>query len=553
MLAHLFLAVACPLASYAAIPSFPPGPASSYAGATSTAVWPPPGATNTAIDTYFPDASQVGYPGPTPTGDEAEAIATAPSFTKIKSAFPLVKSNTADNKGEEFNMFDYWGNLSPLYSVKSFGLPDASPLIPEGCGLNQAHIIIRHGARYPTTGSGPSQFAATLHSVATGSGFNATGSLEFLNTWTYKLGAEILTPFGREGLFNNGVGFRVRYGELLKRFNDLPVFRTTSEDRMVDSALNFAAGFFDVRTYLEDYHQVIIIEADGFNNTLAPYDTCNNSNSDAIGYYGSTQSDKWANIYLQSALTRLQPMIQGVNLTISDLGSMQEMCAYETVALGYSMFCNLFTEEEWKGFEYANDLDFWYSEGPGQPTAAASGLGYVQELVSRLTQTPITEWNSTTNSTLDSNNITFPLYQPIFVDATHDVVIANIITALNFTVLAGNGPLPTDHIPENQTYITSQIAPFASNVVAQVLSCPAAEEPTHIRFILNDGVLPMTGIGGCPEDKDGLCPLPTFISAMHERIGQIDFNYDCFANYTMPDPDDIIDGRYPAWLRNSTA
>ena len=32
---------------------------------------------------------------------------------------------------------------------------------------------------------------------------------------------------------------------------------------------------------------------------------------------------------------------------------MQQMCPYETVALGYSKFCELFTEEEWEGFNYA--------------------------------------------------------------------------------------------------------------------------------------------------------------------------------------------------------
>ena len=37
---------------------------------------------------------------------------------------------------------------------------------------------------------------------------------------------------------------------------------------------------------------------------------------------------------------------------------MQSLCAYETVGLGYSNFCDLFTEEEWKGFEYFLDLQF---------------------------------------------------------------------------------------------------------------------------------------------------------------------------------------------------
>jgi hypothetical protein len=35
---------------------------------------------------------------------------------------------------------------------------------------------------------------------------------------------------------------------------------------------------------------------------------------------------------------------------------MQALCAYESVALGTSEFCNLFTPTEWKDFTYANDL-----------------------------------------------------------------------------------------------------------------------------------------------------------------------------------------------------
>lgn len=39
---------------------------------------------------------------------------------------------------------------------------------------------------------------------------------------------------------------------------------------------------------------------------------------------------------------------------------MQALCAYETVALGYSEFCNLFTEDEWKGYEYGlGELWIW--------------------------------------------------------------------------------------------------------------------------------------------------------------------------------------------------
>ena len=45
--------------------------------------------------------------------------------------------------------------------------------------------------------------------------------------------------------------------------------------------------------------------------------------------------------------------------------------------------------------------------------------------MARLTKTPMTTFDTSTNGTLDGNNITFPLNQPIYVDATHDTVIAN--------------------------------------------------------------------------------------------------------------------------------
>ncbi|KAF8521507.1 phosphoglycerate mutase-like protein [Gautieria morchelliformis] len=518
------------------------------AGATVSGLFPPNVTESFDASSVFPGGDVVGFPGPTPTGDEAAAIITAPVAAPVESYYPLINPPTLDHK--KTNVPHLWGNLAPWYSLPSgtFGLPNSSPQVPTGYKLNSVHLWHRHGARYPTGGSAPSAFAAKLHNaVVAGTGFTATGDLEFLNTWTFELGAEILTPFGREQLFDLGVGFRVKYGTLLNNFKALPVFRTTSEDRMLASALNFAAGFFGIPMFQTDYHQVIVIESSGFNNSGAPYDTCVNSNL-PIGNFGGTQSNIWIGKYLQNALTRLQPQISGINLTTSDVFAMQQTCAYETVALGFSTFCGLFTQEEWNGFEYSNDLSFWYSEGPGSPVAAAQGMGYVQELVARLTHTPIQIHNTTTNSTIDNNPITMPLDQPIYIDATHDVVIANLLVALNFTTLAGNGPLPTDHIPNGQTYFVNQIAPFGSNLVGQVLSC-SSSNTSYIRFILNDGVVPLTGIKGCTASPDGLCELDTFISAMKERISEVDFAFDCLANYTIADPTQITDGRPPPSVR----
>lgn len=118
---------------------------------------------------------------------------------------------------------------------------------------------------------------------------------------------------------------------------------------MIQSAEYFLAGFFGLQ-WPTNASLEVIIEQNGFNNSLASYFKCNNSNL-PVSTGGDNASTQWQNIYLQDAYSRLKPQIQttAFNLTMADVYSMQSLCAYETVALGYSAFCNLFSWEEWEG------------------------------------------------------------------------------------------------------------------------------------------------------------------------------------------------------------
>lgn len=130
------------------------------------------------------------------------------------------------------------------------------------------------------------------------------------------------------------------------------------------------------------------------------------------------------------------------------------------------------------------DLTFWYDSAFGSPVARIQGVGYVQELISRLTHTPIVTHNSSTNATLHGDDRTWPLNDVLYVDATHEVVVLNsmssfpfmtssayskctVLTALNLTTLTASGPLPADHVPANRSFRVSDLAPFATNVQFQ--------------------------------------------------------------------------------------
>lgn len=189
-------------------------------------------------------------------------------------------------------------------------------MIPQGCTINQVHLLYRHGARYPTSGAAPATFASKLHNATKTGGFSVSGDIAFLSNWTYGLGAELLTPFGRSQNFMLGVAYRQLYGELLNNFTEqkaLPVFRTQSQDRMVKTAENFAAGFFGVPEYLNQVNIEILVETPGLNNSGAPYEICNNSNVATKGSIGSGVANKFAVNAFNSTLGRLNSLVRTIS------------------------------------------------------------------------------------------------------------------------------------------------------------------------------------------------------------------------------------------------
>ena len=61
----------------------------------------------------------------------------------------------------------------------------------------QLFVLHRHGSRYPTSTSNV-VYKIQNNSIATTNKATFSGDLSFLNTWTYKLGEQILTPVGKQ-------------------------------------------------------------------------------------------------------------------------------------------------------------------------------------------------------------------------------------------------------------------------------------------------------------------------------------------------------------------
>lgn len=76
--------------------------------------------------------TNVGYPGPTPTGAEAGVIATAPSYPIHSGAPHLVGPSEQMKNGNinaSFDVFRHWGNLRCANGLGTSLKPDANRVL----------------------------------------------------------------------------------------------------------------------------------------------------------------------------------------------------------------------------------------------------------------------------------------------------------------------------------------------------------------------------------------------------------------------------------------
>ncbi|KAJ5301904.1 hypothetical protein PENANT_c062G01728 [Penicillium antarcticum] len=474
-----------------------------------------------------------------------------------------------------FDMKKSWANLSPYKDAESFGVPKG---VPQGCELSQVHVLHRHAERYPTDypldGEGMQDFATKLTNYTKTHPKKQVGSgpLTFLNNWKYVLGSDVLMETGAATEATSGAHFWTKYGRLLYRADrdtmaawnsslnvypngtdrPKPVFRTTSQARILESARWWLSGFFGnsgANSSYSEYELVVIPEESDFNNTLASYETC-------TGDYveGDNSAEKFIPRYTKNARSRLSTFLPSdFNLTAHDVLAMQNICIYEYTSLAGSSFCTLFTEQEWKDFEYNVDVQYYGDYAWGSPTGRAQGIGYVLELAARLQQKLITSSDTSINYTYDNNEAQFPFDQPFYMDMSHDDIILSVINALGVDYFKyGPHGLPgdLDHAPK-RNFSLSEMTPFGARFMSEIWTCPRNhsftnldpvlyENPAvdssndaakYIRFVLNSAPLPLEGVVGCEGARNGFCPVDRFLHGVPTMEHTANYQKACFGDY----------------------
>ena len=429
--------------------------------------------------------------------------------------------------------------------------------LPPGANISQVHMISRHGSRYPTSNS--TQLAlgkALINSTKAGNKF--TGNLTFLNSWSYKLGAEVMVHVGYQELFDSGVLHWYDYGALYDP-NATFVVRSTTQERMRESAEYFLTGFVGFNWQANPRVKVeFILEGTGFNDSLAGYFKCNNTSTN-VSMQGDTAVKQWTGIYLENATARLKAQAGNYNWTVSDSYNAQSLCAYETVAFGYSAFCNLFTYDEWLGYSYAVDLSFKGDNMFQSPTGRAVGVGYVQEVLGRLNHAYPVAANTSNNVTLDGMPATFPLNQSLYFDFSHDTNIAAVLTAFGISKPDFASFFPATGPPAGYKPVVSRTAPFGARLDIEIIDAPSpvsskrsglngtyeagGDRTTYVHFVLNQRTVPLGASNpACGERDDGWCELGVFVQWQAANLPRAQYDRACFGKYPVAPYGTVTDG-----------
>ncbi|KAK5129021.1 hypothetical protein LTR85_000354 [Meristemomyces frigidus] len=438
------------------------------------------------------------------------------------------KSTWHEGVSVKWDVMRHQGGNSP-WITKNGGVVEGGIEPPAGCRVDQVHMVgfDAHRRALPNdNGRYNDQGMLELYQHLQKANVTLSGDLAFVNEWNFFMADPaqrfenlVATgPFaGTLEAFAAGVKLRTRYEHLLEEAlagNQTSLW-TCGSRRDIETAEYFGAGFFGIDWEQKARLHVISETPDHGANTLTPGRTCRNYryNFDEYGHdYGIRKLYEWRRAYLPPIIKRLAKQNPNLIFTEAEVYSMQELCGFETIAKGDSMWCDVFSHEDWESFEYARDLLHYYRAGPGNPYSGAMGWLWLNATAHLLRQGPAAG--------------------PLYLSFVHDGDIIPLLSALK--LFPEEPDLPATHVMHNRTWRTSDVVPMGGRLIFERLACPGYQHcwdnadygyPNHlycsppedehfVRINVNDGIVALPGCDGGPGSS---CPLDDFVAMVKRR------------------------------------
>lgn len=127
----------------------------------------------------------------------------------------------------------------------------------------------------------------------------------------------------------------------------------------------FARGYLGPNSTYGDIYVLKSNVPESIANSLAPSDSCPTYNDNG----GGDNLTTWNNLYLPAVTKRINSHIKPTgsvpfSFTDSDVTNFPYLCGFETQITGRrSPWCNIFTDDELRKYEYAQDLRYYYGSG----------------------------------------------------------------------------------------------------------------------------------------------------------------------------------------------
>ncbi|KAF8549943.1 acid phosphatase [Imleria badia] len=414
---------------------------------------------------------------------------TVAQFVAGLLAASALINETAPQLGFPQELQQSWAQYSPWYPAATYVPP------PTGCEVVQVNLLQRHGARFPEKGPGKA-IQKSVKKLKRAKKFKDP-KLAFVDQYEYTLGIDDLVPFGAAQSFDAGQEHVVRYAGLVNE-DMLPFIRASESGRVIDSARNWTAGFAHAskQRYVPEVSVIIPQKTN---------DTLDDKMCPQVGT--SRHATKpWVNVFAPAISHRINAAAPGAKLKKGDVVNLMSLCPFDTVAHeAPSPWCDLFTSEEWASYEYYGDIGDYYRNGYGQKLGPVQGVGYVNELLARLTGQPVQD-ETQTNHTLDDSPITFPLNRTFYADFSHDNQMISIYSALGLFVQPRD--LDPTQLEKGRSWKDSKMVPFSGRMITEKLTCQGSGE--YVRVLVNDAIQPLAF---CGASEDGLCTLADFVES----------------------------------------
>lgn len=405
----------------------------------------------------------------------------------------LVASAAGAQAYSSFDPLNHLAGVAPYFED-----PRLDPQPPQGCNVTRATYLIRHAAIYANDFDYEEYIEPFTDKLKnTTASWRSAGPLDFLANWQSPItDAELedLTSVGRLESYKLGVDVRLRY----PTFKDPQRVWTSTAERTELSASSFIDG---LTADSNKTQRVSVREDDALGaDSLTPYKGCPKYSSS----FGSKQAAQYVKEYTKPIIARLNSYAPAFNFTASDVVAMQELCGYETVIRGASPFCSLdlFSQNEWLAFEYANDIMYFYNTGYGNEISGTLGF----------------PWLNASAAALLSDDAD----QNLHVSFTHRELPPTVVVAMglfNNSAYSGadnvNTTMPLKQQNYGRAWKSSRILPFLSNIAIERMTCDSYgfDAGDYLRVLVNQDPHPLACVDGPGES----CSKGAFESFIQER------------------------------------